>query len=294
MNPCNKYDDNILRYLDHELSSKELEDLSAHFRICSNCRMRLEEEKSLSRVLRQTRPLYSSSAELRASVSALLLQPPATSRPAVRLRPRFEKVPKRFLLVITSWIPDWKVLVPAVLAIAICLTFVPQVTREVRAASYVEAAASTHRNYLVGKLPLEIQSDSPVAVSAWLAGKLPFVFRLPASQTDAGSDPAYRLIGARLVDYKRCKAALLIYKDARQGKISLLVASSKAAVVAGGDEVPSKGLIFHYRSEAGFKVITWSNHGLSYALVSAISGTARESCLVCHQSIADHDSFKSR
>lgn len=87
---------------------------------------------------------------------------------------------------------------------------------------------------------------------------------------------------------------MVTYEGNRNGKISLLVASTKHTVVAGGDVVDSAGLTFHYRSHAGFKVITWSNHGLSYALVSAISGSARESCLVCHQSMADKDSFKSR
>jgi ribose 1,5-bisphosphokinase PhnN len=76
------------------------------------------------------------------------------------------------------------------------------------------------------------------------------------------------------------------------GKISLLVASSKAAPVAGGDEVHFGDLTFHYRTENGFKVITWSNHGLSYALVSSVSGSARDSCLVCHQNMADRQTFR--
>jgi hypothetical protein len=51
-------------------------------------------------------------------------------------------------------------------------------------------------------------------------------------------------------------------------------------------------LIFHFRTENGFKVITWSTHGLSYALVSNVSGSARESCLVCHQDMADRLNFR--
>jgi hypothetical protein len=178
------------------------------------------------------------------------------------------------------------------LTVAICLMLAAHVTREVRAASYVDTAVSTHRSYLRGDLIFGIHSQSPKAVTAWFAGKLPFDFQLPSSQTDPDS-PAYRLTGAGLISYKGCMGAVVTYEGARNGKISLLVASSKYAVVAGGDEVTSAGLTFHYRSHAGFKVITWSNHGLSYALVSAISGSARESCLVCHENMADKDSFKA-
>jgi hypothetical protein len=41
--------------------------------------------------------------------------------------------------------------------------------------------------------------------------------------------------------------------------------------VAGGDEVHFGDLTFHYRTDDGFKVITWSNHDLLYALVSSVS-----------------------
>jgi hypothetical protein len=39
-------------------------------------------------------------------------------------------------------------------------------------------------------------------------------------------------------------------------------------------------------------VITWSTHGITYALVSSIHGSAQHSCLVCHQNIADQSVFK--
>jgi hypothetical protein len=56
----------------------------------------------------------------------------------------------------------------------------------------------------------------------------------------------------------------------------------------------SGNLLFHYFSREKFKVITWSNHGLSYALVSSLSASARESCLVCHQNMADRDVYRTR
>jgi anti-sigma factor RsiW len=93
-----------------------------------------------------------------------------------------------------------------------------------------------------------------------------------------------------LVSYRGNPAALVVYEKQKE-RISLLVTSSRSDTVAGGDEVRSGALTFHYCTERGFKVVTWSNHGLSYALVSSVSGSARESCMVCHQSMADRQNF---
>jgi hypothetical protein len=174
----------------------------------------------------------------------------------------------------------------------LCLAFVPDIVRNVRAASYVDTALTAHGSYVDGRLQAGVQSNSPELVTAWFVGKVPFEFRLPKVESLVGGEPAYRLTGASVVSYKGSPAALVRY-ETQSDKISLLVDSSDSAPVAGGDEVRFGKLIFHYHSEAGFRVITWSNHGLSYALVSSVSGPARTSCMVCHQSMADHGDFKS-
>jgi hypothetical protein len=84
--------------------------------------------------------------------------------------------------------------------------------------------------------------------------------------------------------------ALVAYQ-LQQQKISLLVTSSRSIVAAGGQEVASSGIVFHYRKQASFNVITWSNHGLTYALVSSMPGSGRQSCLVCHQNMGDGAHF---
>jgi anti-sigma factor RsiW len=171
---------------------------------------------------------------------------------------------------------------------ALILSFAPGAIRQVRAANYVEAAVANHRSYLDGNLALGIRSDSSERVTSWFKGKVPFEFRLP--QSTPGSTPTYQLSGASLVSYRGSPAALVVYEKKKE-RISLLIASSGSAVVAGGEEIPSGALMFHYRTNGGFKVVTWSTHGLSYALVSSVSGSAQESCMVCHQSLADHRSF---
>jgi anti-sigma factor RsiW len=173
---------------------------------------------------------------------------------------------------------------------ALTLAFVPNVVRQVRAASYVEAAVAAHRSYLDGRMALGVRTNSPEAVTTWLANRVPFQFRLPNSPNPPGSEPMYHLTGASLLNYRGHPTALVTYERQNE-KVSLLVASSESAVVAGGDEVRSDHLTFHYRTDQGFKVVTWSNRGLSYALVFSVSGPARESCMVCHQSMTDHQKF---
>jgi hypothetical protein len=186
---------------------------------------------------------------------------------------------------------SWRILAPAAAVLILCLAFVPDIVRHVQAASYVETAVATHRNYLSGKLPSGLQSNSPEAVTLWFRGKVPFDFRLPAAESAPDQNLIYWLTGATLVHYKGGLAALVTYATQNE-KISLLVDSSKSAVVAGGDEVRFGKLTFHYYNDSGFRVVTWSNHGLSYALVSSVSGPARASCLVCHQNMADRSDFK--
>jgi hypothetical protein len=167
----------------------------------------------------------------------------------------------------------------------------PEHRANVRAASYVEAALTNHNRYLHGALAPGIRTKSPEAVTAWFADRLPFQFQLPSSEAALQANPTYELAGASLVQYRGSPAAMVHY-EAPSGTISLMVESSKAAVVAGGDVSHYGALVFHYRSEGRFKVITWSAHNLSYALVSSIASSARESCMFCHQSMADHGQFR--
>jgi hypothetical protein len=259
---------------------------------CAGCRALLEAEEALSATLHRSRPLYSAPVALRERVSAAIQQSSSSQRQFPIYQHAFRTLRAR-LSGVSEHLTAWRVLVPASLAVGLCLAFVPKVERNVQAASYVETAVAAHRKFLGGNLPPGVQSNSPQTVTAWFAGKIPFDFRLPAAESILGDKPVYQLTGATLVSHKGHPAALVTY-DAPTDKITLLVASSQSAAVAGGDEVAFGRLTFHFRTESGFRVITWSNHGLSYALVSSVSGPARSSCLVCHQNMTDHEQFKAQ
>jgi anti-sigma factor RsiW len=292
MSRCEDRTSDILLYIDNALTGQKLEDFRAHLAVCSNCRERLEEELALSSLLREARPLYLAPRALRARVAAAATEQDSGFSPAS------DRSRKTRMQNLTRWSRDviqpafsWKPLAVMTLVLVLGLVFIPGAVERVRATDYVEAATEIHRSYLDGALPLQCRSHSPEVVTAWFAGKTPFHFQLPASQFVPNGKAVYWLTGARLVSYKGSPAALVAYETPSE-KISLLVASSKSAIVAGGEEVRSGGLIFHYRSGANSEVITWTNHGLAYALVSPLTGSPQHSCLVCHQNMADQNLFK--
>src|SRR5260221_3625981 len=150
------------------------------------------------------------------------------------------------------------------LLLILSLLCIPGAVERVRATDYVEAATEIHRSYLEGALPLQCRSHSPEVVTAWFAGKTPFHFQLPASQSVPKGKAVYWLTGARLVSYKGSPAALVAYETPTE-KISLLVASSKSAIVAGGGEDAPGGLPFPHRTGANSQAINWSNQWLANA-----------------------------
>jgi anti-sigma factor RsiW len=299
MNPCEEQSAKILLYLDSQLKDRSLEDFLVHMRSCADCRAQLEEEIELSRLLHQSRPLYSAPEELRAHVTAI-----AAAHTDGSNRARTWVFPRGWQ-ILTEW---WRASVPknpqfgaamATVAIAaIGLAVIPGVVRQARATGYVETAVATHRSYLNGNLPLEVRSGSPEAATEWFAGKVPFHFQLPASHPASEDKPAYRIAGVSDVNYKGSHAAFVAYERQNQERqketISLLVASSESADVAGGTKVKAGSLIFHYRTTGEFRVVTWVSHGQSYALVAPLSVPERESCLVCHQNMADRSTFGHR
>ena len=278
-------------YLDNELLGSAQEFFLAHVSECAHCREQLESERRLSELLRGAHPLYLASEELRARVESMATQHSAAAGDEAELRRRVVSFLSRSIKY--AWLPRFNLRTVAAgfAAIALVLAFVPFMLQRVRAADYVDTAVSTHRSYLEGKLPLEFNSEAAGEIAAWFAGKVPFRFQLPPSQLGANVDPAFRLSGGRVVSFRGGHAALVTYHSQKE-EISLLVASSKSAPAAGGDNLRSNGLVFYFTSKGGFNVVTWTNHALTYALVSSLHGSAQHSCLVCHENFANSNEFR--
>jgi len=149
-------------------------------------------------------------------------------------------------------------------------------------------AAENHLRHMRGQLPLEMESSNPQDISGWFANKVYFNVKLPSYQESSGQDKLYTLEGARLVGYENDYAALVAYRM-KDRPISLVITSAQTAKPSGGEEIAARGLTFHFNAIDGLKVITWSDRGLTYALVSDLDERGQQSCIVCHQGTKDHD-----
>lgn len=153
---------------------------------------------------------------------------------------------------------------------------------------FAEFAASTHRQHALGSLTLDVRSNSQQTLNEWLKVKSPFSLALPVSPEVPGNQQPYRLEGARLVQVGGKKAAYIAYQM-RAGPASLVVTPESVAVASGGVEVDFEKVSFHYRMVSGYKVVTWSAKGLTYALVSEEGTKTQQSCMVCHSAMRDRD-----
>ena len=158
---------------------------------------------------------------------------------------------------------------------------------------FAEFAVRAHKQHAQGNLALDVRPDSHQTLNEWLKEKSSFSLALPASPAVPGEDRPYRLEGARLLPVGSKTAAYIAYQ-VQTGPASLVVVPDSVAVAAGGVEVDFAKVNFHYSMVDGYKVVTWSVHGLTYALVSREGNSTQQSCMVCHSVIGDRDLSKTR
>lgn len=75
MTDCGDCRENMLLYLDKELSVSQVIEFHAHIETCKACRQELEAEEELSRVLHRSRPLYSAPPTLRDRIRIATKEP---------------------------------------------------------------------------------------------------------------------------------------------------------------------------------------------------------------------------
>jgi len=185
----------------------------------------------------------------------------------------------------------WQIVAP-VLAVLVIAGFISTKTPSSRVSlsgpKFAEFAVDTHRQYVQGKLALDVHSDSQQAINQWFAGKTQFAVTVPASPAAPGEERPYHLQGARVVQVGGKAAAYIAYQM-QAGAVTLMVVPDSVAVASGGTKLSFKKVSFHYGMFEGYKVVTWSVHGLTYALVSQEGNRSQRSCMVCHSAMRDRD-----
>jgi len=294
MSKCEDILARMTLYLDDELEAQECGNITAHLAGCASCRASFDSERRLLENVRGCGPLHVAPPELRARVEKLVSDRPLPRFAPPELRERIRRTVEHF----SSRSPRLRfarpaIAVAAVLAVAILvgLWLLSRSNRELPyrgPSQFAMMAADTHQRHIRGQLPLELVSDVPEQISSWFAGKLPFTVKLPNYQESSGQEKTYQLEGARLVGYRNDYAAYVAYQM-RTRPISLVVTSDKVAQPTDGEQIVAKEITFHYNSINGLKVLTWSDRGLTYALVSDLEERGQESCVVCHQGVKDKD-----
>ena len=126
-----------------------------------------------------------------------------------------------------------------------------------------------------------VQNESPVPLGS---------AELPGAP---GQEQPNRLEGARLVQVGGKSAVFIAYRASTakmpKAAVSLVVAPESVAIASGGVVAEFKKVSFHYATLGGYKVVTWSVHGLTYALVSQEGNSIQASCMVCHSAMRDRD-----
>lgn len=295
MDRCDDVRARYALYVDEELEGAERDAFEAHLRRCPACSLSVQTERALLETVRGSQPLYIASADLRERVARIVNE----SQPALAAPPSLKERIRESLAELstrrTSRRMRWSLAVTAILILILPIVVwrVAKYDYSVRPgvtgpSHFALMAANTHLRHTRGQLPLEITSSGAEQISAWFADKIQFSVKLPNYQESSGQEKLYRLEGARLVGYKDDYAAYVAYQM-RTRPISLVITSDKIAQPSGGEEIKARGLTFHYDSIQGLKVITWSDRGLTYALVSDLDQRGQESCVVCHQGVSDQD-----
>lgn len=275
MRNCDDIRGRLTLYLDNELQGDERAKVEAHLSECESCAAVFKRELNFLKTVRESGPLHVASPELRNQVEQILkVSPDEETRRGFRFK--WLVATAAGLLVLLLPVLAWR------------LVRQPEPPPVAKVCGFALMAVDTHLRHMRGQLPLETESASPQDISAWFTNKVNFSVKLPNYQESSGQEKLYTLEGARLVNFQNQYAAYVAYRMADR-PISLVITSDSTATPSGGEEIPSKGLKFHYNAIDGLKVITWADRGLTYALVSDLEERGQQSCMVCHAGTKDQD-----
>ena len=269
MSKCDDIRGRLTLYLDDELQGTERATVEAHLSECESCAVVFARELKFLNTVRESGQLYTAPPELRAKVQQIL-------RPRRRSRFGWMVAAAAVLLVLLLPVAVWRFVKKA------------DTPEKGPACSFALMAAETHIRHMRGQLPLEVESQNPQQISSWFVNKVNFSVKLPNYQESSGQEKLYVLEGARLVGYQNDYAAYVAYQM-KERPISLVITSASLVEPTGGEVIAAGGLKFHYNAIDGLKVLTWSDRGLTYALVSDLEERGQQSCIVCHEGTKDRD-----
>jgi len=161
--------------------------------------------------------------------------------------------------------------------------------RVLSGSEFATLAADTYRQQTDGTLALDVHAESQQQLNAWFKTKSQLAVVLPSSASMPVSDEEPRVEGARLLPISGRQTAAYVAYRMNTGPVGLVVTPDSVALASGGSVANLNRLSFHYSMVQGYKVVTWSVHGLTYGLVSREGNHTQQSCMVCHSAMRDRD-----
>lgn len=260
MSTCDSALQRIHAYLDHELPASEMLEFESHLMDCPSCRAAFENVRPVVDVVRGAKPVY---------------EVPDSSLVAARALVAGHARRQAWLQTVVL------LLIGLGLGFSFWLGLRPE-----RSDRFSRFAAESHLRYAKGQIPLDVLSSDPEAVSHWLQARLPFAVHLPDYPVGPGQQKKYELVGARLLQYENEDVLYLAYR--LEGKpISLLMTAAPQLSAGGGAMYRSGRLDFHFSDSKGLGLISWTDRGLHYSLVSELGARRAESCVICHPKSSD-------
>lgn len=243
-------------YLDGELGAREALDIKAHLERCPDCWVLYGNEKLFLDLLKGSLPVPVAPDGLRQMVRKVM---EATSQE--------KRSRKRFQLIA---VPSLALTVVALFVIGI-LALEKKALQDL-----VDVAVNTHQGYLNDNLPLDIKSNDPVQVVRWFEKRINFPISL-------GQEPVknLRLRGGRLVEFQGGKAVFLAY-EMGQHRLSLLMTSAKGVNLSGAEGFNLEQTRFYQFANHGFQILSWTQEGLAYVIVSEKQELNKQACMICH------------
>jgi anti-sigma factor (TIGR02949 family) len=253
---CSEWQTRISAFADAELTQREMEAFRAHAADCRDCSSATLAMMEAKAAVRRAGQRYSAPPELRARVPQNLRESSyvATSLASPKVR-------------VVNWL-RWAVAAAAMILLASGLFFFAN--RQQRPGALSEFA-DLHVATLASANPVEVVSTDRHTVKPWFQGRIPFTFDLPELQ---GSP--FTLTGGRVTYFHQEPGAHLIFADQKH-LISAFVFRDTPQLAIPGKTFADRG--------TSFNVLTWTQDGLRYVLVSDVSAAALQqlAALLQHQ-----------
>lgn len=231
-----------------QILTAELAQAKNHLQECNGCQSFIEQQKSLSRLLKEKLGAVPTPPSVREDVLQAI----------ARRRFNSKQSEKRGLWSIPRF---WIAAAALILAlISGSLLLHKQFIGPPEKNNFVEDLIDDHIRNRLAIQTVELKTDDPLELSRWFGSRLDFSARIPSISSQ-------QLVGGRLCYLFDRRLALAFYQK-EDDWISLFILRGKGIDLSGTEKIGRNGKVFCSGHGKGYQLIAWEEQDLLYALVS--------------------------